>query len=268
MGRNPPKTLHFARVGPTYRFGKVSTTDSRVGSRGNVFREGNRVKHLDFQTKQHHLDLAVDMDKERFLGIMRESIAVNRETLPLLVKQNNGILEKIGVTYTPGVVVTSSSSPEELVDAITGGHKLVINRSFPNLSCDPETFRAQARDRLILDSKFHPYINNRQIGDRSHITLAHEARSIVDFHPKLKQAVYASTKWCLSQRMISRLNSKMMFHLPDSVNHIKLNIEDCILTPQETEFITLIRNYVEILDKDGPLKLTHPECKDLILKLA
>ena len=114
MGRNPPRTLHFARVGPTYRFGKVSTTDSRVGSRGNVFREGDRVKHLDFQTKQHHLDLAVDMDKERFLGIMRESIAIKREALPLLVKQNNGILDKIGVTYTPGVVVTSSSLHESV----------------------------------------------------------------------------------------------------------------------------------------------------------
>ena len=268
MERNPPKTLYFARIGTTYRFGRVSTTDSRVGSRGNVYREGDRIKHLDLQTKQHHLDLAVDVDKEKFLGLMRESIAVNRESLPSLVKQNSEILGKIGVTFSPGIVVKANSSPDDLVDAITGGYKLVTDKLFPNMSCDPETFRAQARERLIFDSKFHPYINNRQIGDRSHVTLAHEARSIVDFHPLLKQAVFASAKWCLSQRMISRRNSKLLFHLPSSVSQYKLNIEDSILKPQETEFITLIRNYVDILDRDGPLKLTHPECKDLILKLA
>lgn len=268
LGRNPPKTLHFARIGPTYRLGKVSPNDGRVGSRGNVFREGDRIKHLDIQTKQHHLDLAVDMDRERFLGLMRESIAINRETFPLLIKQNNKILNRIGVTFTPGIVVTSDSTPEELVDAVTGGYKLVASKLFPNLDCDPETFRTQARNQLISDSKFHPHVTNRQIGDRSHITLAHENRSIVDYHPKLKQAVFASVKWSLSQRMISKLNSKMMFHIPREIDHIKLNIEECIENPQETEFITLIRNYVDILDKDGPLKLTHPECKDLILKLA
>ena len=132
LGRNPPKTLYFARVGSTYRLGKVSPNDGRVGSRGNAFRESGRIRHLDIQTKQHHVDLAVNMDREKFLALMRESIAITREALPLLIKQNNKILDRIGVTFTPGVVVTSNSSPEELVDAVTGGHRLVTNKMFSN----------------------------------------------------------------------------------------------------------------------------------------
>ena len=268
LGRSPPKTLFFARVGSTYRFGRVSTSDGRVGSRGNVFREGNRIRHLDIQTKHHHVDLAVNVEKERFLSFMRESIAVNREAFPLLIKQNNMVFDKIGVTHSPGLVITSNSSPEEIVDAITGGHRLDTNKLPSNTEQDPETFRTQARNRLISDSKFHPYITNRKIGDRSHIMLAHKFRDDCDFHPTLKQAVYASVKWVISQRMISKLNSKIMFFLPDVVEHLKINVEECITYPQETEFLTLIRNYNDALDLDGPLKLTHPECKDLILKLA
>ena len=268
LGRSPPKTLFFARVGSTYRCGRVSTSDGRVGSRGSAFREGNRIRHLDIQTKHHHVDLATNVEKERFLSFMRESIAVNREALPLLIKQNNNVLDKIGVTHTPGFVITSNSSPEELVDAITGGHRLEDIKLPSNTERDLETFRTQARNRLISDSKFHPYITNKKIGDRSHIMLAHQFRDDIDFHPTLKQAVYAAVKWVISQRMISKLNSKIMFFLPDIVEHLKINIEECITYPQETEFLTLIRNYNHALDKDGPLRLTHPECKDLILKLA
>ena len=268
LGRNPPKSLSFARVGSTYRLGKVSTTDDRVGSRGSAFRENNCIRHLDILTRNCHIDLAVNIDKEKFLAFMRESIAISREVFPSLIKQNHTVLNKIAVTHLPSVVVLVSSTTEEVVDAITGGYRLVLNTMFSDKIWNPEAFRSKARSRLILDADLHPLNKNRKIGDRSHVLLANRERDIADFHPKLKQAVFAATKWIHSQIMIGRLESSMMFSLPDSVSHLKLNVEDCVLIPQETEFLTLTRNYYHSLDKDGPLKLTHPECKDLILKLA
>ena len=268
MGRNPPKSLCFARIGSTYRLGKAATTDTRIGSRGSVFRENNSIRHMDIITRNFHIDLAVNIEKEKFLAIMRESIAVNRELFPSLVKQNHTIFNKIAVTHLPGVVISVSSTTREVVDAITSGHRLVFNTMSTSKDWDPEAFRAKARSRLILDADFHPFNKNRKIGDQSHVWLAEMERDVADFHPILKQAVFAATRWIHSQIMIGKKEAKMMFSFPSTVSHLKLNIEDCVLIPQETEFLTLIRNYNDSLDKDGPLKLTHPECKDLILKLA
>ena len=268
MGRDPPRLLNFARVAHTYRLGKTDATDTRIGARGGGYREDGRIRHLDLITKKHHVDLACNMPMERFISLMRETKTINRKRMPELIRENNSIFEHIGSTYFPDIVINANNSPIEIVEAITDMYELQANKDFNCKGHNPEHFRNEAKIALVEQVYFSPSLFSKPIGNREHVNLAKRVRKAIDFHPILKEAVFAAWKWVFAQRAIGRGQAKFCFNIPEVVNFLKIETEDLINKPQETEFLVLRTVYDEGLDEEGPFVLVHPERSDLILKLA